>query len=111
MHIQSGLQPSGFKWGFGNIVGRFTAILLLVALVCGGVYFGFPYIASAVYVILGMIAYCICVSLLIWSGLKSEGTLRRRKLVAAVVLIIWAGMWLKHTQIRPAPTGTPTQQH
>lgn len=102
----------GFGWGFGRILGAASAVVVIVLCTLASAFFGFPLIASAICTILVILLFIAFVLFLFWSGANSDGTVRRRKLVLGVVLVIWAALWLNHTTITrmPEPTNTLTSR-
>ena len=93
----------GFGWGFGAKFGSFLATLLTIAIVVVICAFLVPRVASAIYWAMAVLAIVVGEGVLTFTALKSEGTLRRRKLVVAALIAIYVVMWMAHTYIERTP--------
>lgn len=96
----------GFKWGVGMKFGSFVASIFIFILICLGLFFGFKYIASAVGWILTWLVILSWIVFLVWSGVKGDGLLRRRKLIMAAFLVLFGIVWFSNTTFRLASKST-----
>lgn len=88
----------GFGLTFGGIVGKLFGVLAVLGLALTVAYFLGPKVASVFpWIFLGL-GILVAVGYLLVSGLTSEDTtLKRRKIIAAVLLISWTVYWFRHT--------------
>lgn len=88
----------GFGLAFGGIAGKFFGVLALLGFLCAVIYLLGPKVTSAFPWVLAGLGMLVAVGYLLVSGFLSEDTtLKRRKIIAAVLLVCWTVLWLRHT--------------